>query len=701
MFNKNLTTDVVGEPEGATLKYQWQKQQDDGTWENISDATAGQYTPTTDDVEKQIRVVVSADEYSGCIIGAAKTVERASQTAPGKPQLATSSPYTSFTITPSTGDTNLEYVWTIDSTADPGTLTPSKETSVTGCTANGTYYVYARKAATTTHNASPWSEAAVIKLAAMEDLFMVSLKDSSNNVYLGKNLSGDEKVYIQKDTDAEFTVIKNPEAATTWEAFTFKSLNSGDNEKLTVTNSSVEANDGTGTNTIPEKITIKGTEVGVYTLGAYKGSNDAYGSWKIVVYDTETVATTPVDSISYTRPELNDITLNVGDTYTIEFDIAQLNVRPSGALNGRLAWKVPTGGAGAYDGANDYLSISYDNTTGKYTVKALEKTEGAADGLCEVCLVADNRTFASFNVTVTADTSATSPDSVAPHTHTYSTYTDNGNGTHTATCTVEGCGAKMMEVHSWSAWSTTEEANHTRTCSKCGAGESGTHSYVWVIDTPATIGAAGKKHEECSVCGKTKSENTSITALTPVDKVVVSVAAPAHNGTAQNAAVKEGTGYTVANTVFYAPDGTAVMPGGKFAANTQYTAYVTLEAKVDEGYVFAMNKGKTNVVYKINDKQYSGETPAYSLFAYTDYEGSGDETVEVTRFADSRDTITLTYEFQPTGQNSYYYHGGTTTTGGTKNSAATADPGVLLYGVMALSSYTGTALLVRGRKKHD
>ena len=50
--------------------------------------------------------------------------------------------------------------------------------------------------------------------------------------------------------------------------------------------------------------------------------------------------------------------------------------------------------------------------------------------------------------------------------------------------------------------------------------------------------------------------------------------------------------------------------------------------------------------------------------------------------------------------------GGGTGGGGTgggaasgRKSATTADPGILLYGVMALSSYTGTALLVRGRKK--
>ena len=706
-YNQPVTTGITVQVNGTVVEeskhqYKWQRSADGTTWTDIEgeSATGKQYTPVEADVGKQIRVVVSANGYSGSIIGAAKTVERASQTAPGKPQLTVESDtdgnYKAFTIGNYNADT-YEYFWTTNASDTP-TAKESVENGKVSGNSGDVFYVYVRCKETNTHKTSPWSEVAVVKLAAMEDLFMVSLKDSSNNVYLGKNLSGDEKVYIQKNTDAEFTVIKNPEAATTWEVFTFKNLNSGDNEKLTVTNSSVEANDGTGTNTIPEKITIKGTEVGVYTLGAYKGSNDAYGSWKIVVYDPSDVTSTRVDDVSYTRPVLNDITLNVGDVYTIEFDTAQLNVRPSGALDSRLAWKVSTGAAaGAYGDTNGYLSISYDSATEKYTVKALKKTEGAEDGLRAVCLVADNRTFASFNVTVTADTSTTSPDD---HEHHYSSnYTRADDTYHTQKC--ESCAALKMEEHSWSGWtvSASDSTKHTGTCAKCHATITADHTWTWVVTTAATDTADGEEARKCAVCGVAAGETRPVPCRKTPDPVTVSVAAPAHNGTAQNATVT-GTGYTVANTVFYAPDGTAVMPGGKFAANTQYTAYVTLEAKVDEGYVFAMKKGEKNIVYQINDK----ETPADILFAYTGYETVGGALVEVTNVADSRDTITLTYEFQPTGQNSYYYNNccGTTKNNGQKtNGATTADPGILLYGMMALSSYTGTALLVRGRKKHD
>ena len=60
------------------------------------------------------------------------------------------------------------------------------------------------------------------------------------------------------------------------------------------------------------------------------------------------------------------------------------------------------------------------------------------------------------------------------------------------------------------------------------------HLWNWVIDDEPTCGAAGKKHEVCSVCGKTQSENT---VLAPTG---------AHTGTIVNA--KEATatedGYT-------------------------------------------------------------------------------------------------------------------------------------------------------------
>lgn len=40
------------------------------------------------------------------------------------------------------------------------------------------------------------------------------------------------------------------------------------------------------------------------------------------------------------------------------------------------------------------------------------------------------------------------------------------------------------------------------------------HNYQWTVDTPATKTVAGVKHEECTACGDTRSENTPIPVLT-------------------------------------------------------------------------------------------------------------------------------------------------------------------------------------------
>ena len=58
-------------------------------------------------------------------------------------------------------------------------------------------------------------------------------------------------------------------------------------------------------------------------------------------------------------------------------------------------------------------------------------------------------------------------------------------------------------------------------CSVCGAVRNentvieatGEHAYEWIIDKAATCGEAGMKHEECSVCGAVRNENTVIPAI--------------------------------------------------------------------------------------------------------------------------------------------------------------------------------------------
>ena len=58
-----------------------------------------------------------------------------------------------------------------------------------------------------------------------------------------------------------------------------------------------------------------------------------------------------------------------------------------------------------------------------------------------------------------------------------------------------------------------DDTNHWHEC-QCGdKADTAAHSFQWVIDKAATKEATGIKHEECTVCGAKRSENTEIPAL--------------------------------------------------------------------------------------------------------------------------------------------------------------------------------------------
>ena len=87
-----------------------------------------------------------------------------------------------------------------------------------------------------------------------------------------------------------------------------------------------------------------------------------------------------------------------------------------------------------------------------------------------------------------------------------------------------GCGDKIgtgedidMLDHTPSTWKT-DATYHWKECTvaACGAEISGSkaeHTFEWKVDTVATEDAAGVKHEECSVCGYKRNENTPIPKL--------------------------------------------------------------------------------------------------------------------------------------------------------------------------------------------
>lgn len=73
-----------------------------------------------------------------------------------------------------------------------------------------------------------------------------------------------------------------------------------------------------------------------------------------------------------------------------------------------------------------------------------------------------------------------------------------------------------------------DAANHWHAC-ECGAKQDETaHTFEWVVDTPASEGTAGVKHEECTVCKLKRNENTAIESL-PHTLIHVEAVAATHD----------------------------------------------------------------------------------------------------------------------------------------------------------------------------
>ena len=79
------------------------------------------------------------------------------------------------------------------------------------------------------------------------------------------------------------------------------------------------------------------------------------------------------------------------------------------------------------------------------------------------------------------------------------------------TATIPATGS--THTHSYGPEWKYDDTNHWHEC-KCGdKADTAAHSFQWVIDKAATKEATGIKHEECTVCGAKRSENTVIDKL--------------------------------------------------------------------------------------------------------------------------------------------------------------------------------------------
>ena len=239
--------------------------------------------------------------------------------------------------------------------------------------------------------------------------------------------------------------------------------------------------------------------------------------------------------------------------------------------------------------------------------------------------------------------------------------------THQAFYLCCGAAAGTEANHSWNDESVCTECGYgcahtggTATCTAlavcdiCGHtyGDLLPHDYRWVIDQEATTEATGLKHEECTACGDKRSEGTEIPKL------------PRHSSSVSTPDIQP---ILTADKAKSATDYSGGIYGLTFRASTGYGSFKGV--KVNEKTI-----GAGNYIAEEN-----GGTEIYLKAAYLQTLAPGKYTMTV-----MTESGEVTTEF---------------TVGGVMTAPKTADAGALVYLAMALSSYTGTALVARKRRK--
>lgn len=239
--------------------------------------------------------------------------------------------------------------------------------------------------------------------------------------------------------------------------------------------------------------------------------------------------------------------------------------------------------------------------------------------------------------------------------------------THQAFYLCCGAAAGAEANHSWNDESVCTECGYgcahtggTATCTAlavCGIcghtyGDLLPHDYRWVIDQEATTEATGLKHEECTACGDKRSEGTVIPKL------------PRHSSSVSTPDIQP---ILTADEAKSTTDYSGGIYGLTFRASTGYGSFKGVK-------VNGKTIGAGNYIAEEN-----GGTEIYLKAAYLQTLAPGKYTMTV-----MTESGEVTTEF---------------TVGGVMTAPKTADAGALVYLAMALSSYTGTALVARKRRK--
>ena len=151
-----------------------------------------------------------------------------------------------------------------------------------------------------------------------------------------------------------------------------------------------------------------------------------------------------------------------------------------------------------------------------YTVTVIKGTASVAAGTPITDKIAQNTV-----VTVTADAPETGKVfdkwvvlegnvTLADATKATTTFTMPGNDVKIEATYKD---APPSHTHSYGTEWKYDDTNHWHECGCGDKADTAAHSFQWVIDKAATKEATGIKHEECTVCGAKRSENTVIDKL--------------------------------------------------------------------------------------------------------------------------------------------------------------------------------------------
>lgn len=174
-----------------------------------------------------------------------------------------------------------------------------------------------------------------------------------------------------------------------------------------------------------------------------------------------------------------------------------------------------------------YVTIQYNDGSGNSGIKVDQKiTVGAYEGP-HTHTYAGSPWYSDENSHWHQCTDSACPDprgstkDLASHTFVWKVdkaATETQTGLKHEECTVckkvlETATIPATHTHSYGTDWKYDDTNHWHECECRDKADTAAHSFQWVIDKAATKKATGIKHEECTVCGAKRSENTVIDKL--------------------------------------------------------------------------------------------------------------------------------------------------------------------------------------------